>query len=67
MKEMDEKFKQLYGKKPSEVFRQATYARSKTDFALGYRCGFDAAMELQTQEDDYQDEKQMETILSRGG
>ena len=63
MKEMDEKFIQLYGKPPAT----REYEKSKHDFTLGYQCGFDAAMELQAQEDDYQDEKQMEDILSRGG
>ena len=66
MKEIDEKFIQLYGKKPSEGWA-VRYDASKNDFALGYKCGFDAAMELQAQEDDYQDEKLTEDILSRGG
>ncbi len=71
MKEIDEKFIQLYGKMPSEGWthksKRYVYEKSKTDFALGFKCGFDAAMELQAQEDDYQDEKLTEDILSGGG
>ena len=75
MKEMDEKFIQLYGFKPrykatvttETTIARSKYERAKTDFALGYKCGFDAGLEAQEQEADYQDEKQMETILSRGG
>ncbi len=70
MKELDEKFIQLYGKKPypqCTLSMRLEYEKVKTDFALGYKCGFDAAMELQAQEDDYQDEKLMEEVLSRGG
>ena len=75
MKELDEKFIQLYGKKPSysttvttdTTIARSKYEKSKSVFALGYKCGFDAAMELQAQEDDYQDEKLMEDVLGRGG
>ena len=69
MKEMDEKFIQLYGLGPSgrDYNFKMKYKNSKHDFALGYKCGFDAGLEAQAQEQDYQDEKQMETILSRGG
>jgi len=68
MKEMDDKFIQLYGKKNiSIVYDAKNYEKSKTDFALGYKCGFDAGLEAQEQEADYKDEKQMEDILSRGG
>ena len=69
MKEMDEKFIQLYGKYQDAVFNQVRpkYNKSKTDFCLGYQCGFDAGLEAKAQEDDYQDEKKMEDILSRGG
>ena len=67
MKETDEKFIQLYGKPADVIIKDERYKYAKHDFELGYKCGFDAAMELQAQEDDYQDEKLTEDILSRGG
>ena len=68
---MDEKFIQLYGKKPREgsIYQgeRHVYKQKKHDFSLGYRCGMDFIYEQEAQGEDWMNEMRDNLDLERGG